>query len=315
MRHAAARPASGAGFTLLEMLIVVVLFGLVLGGLMTVIRRQQAFYRSAGEMMEVRSQADQAFGILARDLRTISSVGGDIFAMTDTSITFRSQLGSSVMCFKSTDRVVVPPVDRLLKRHRLTVWREEPVVGDEVLVFDEGALTNETDDTWRTHSVTGKFSEINGTAGACPAATGFVTAADTGKSWRFTVSPNLSSTIVQGAPIRFGRKAKYALYQAADAQWYVGYQDSTGSGWSARAPVSGPYRSYSATAGASGLNFVYVDAAGNILDPSVAGNRALVSRIDLTIRGITRNVVDIAGKEREQFVDSLAVSVDIRNRQ
>lgn len=303
------------GFTLAEMLIVVVLFGLVVGGLMTVIRQQQAFYRSTGQMMEVRSQADQAFDILPRDLRALSSVGGDITEISDSAITFRAQLGSSVVCSWTGSTFVVPPSSRLMKRHRLTVWRETPDVGDEILVYDDGVEPSEADDVWRTYTIASRASGTVNTANACAPSTGLVVAADTANSWRFTVAETVSPTIVQGAPIRFGRTATYALYQAADGQWYLGYEEFAGGAWTSRSPVSGPHRAYSATAGASGLDFVYLDASGTELDPSVPANLPLVARIDVTVRGMTKNDVNMPGKKREQFVDSLYASVNLRNRQ
>ena len=309
------RRAPRPGITLIEMLIVLILFGIVVGGLMRVIRGQQAFYRSTGQMMEVRSQNDQALGILPRDLRAASSVDGDITAFSDSAITFRSQLGSSVLCAKTTNEVVIPPVGRLFKRHRLTVWREAPTTGDEILIFDEGPLQAEIDDSWKVYSITNVAEPAANSSNACQTTTGFVVAADTAKSFRYTVSPNLSATIGQGAPIRFGRKVRYALYQAADAQWYLGWQDSTNAGWTTRSPVSGPHRAYSETAGESGLEFVYYDAAGNELDPATYANRLLVAQVDLTIRGITRNDIEVPGKTRQQFVDSLVASVNLRNRQ
>src|SRR5688500_8084369 len=147
--------AARAGFTMIEMLITVVLFGLVVGGLMTVIRRQQAFYRSTGQMMEVRSQADQAFGIVPRDLRAISSIGDDIVEMSDSAITFRSQLGSTVLCSKTANVVVAPPAARLMKGHRLSVWREAPAIGDELFIYDDGDEPSEVDDSWKTYEITG----------------------------------------------------------------------------------------------------------------------------------------------------------------
>ncbi|HEX6058027.1 MAG TPA: prepilin-type N-terminal cleavage/methylation domain-containing protein [Gemmatimonadaceae bacterium] len=315
MRAPANPRAPRAGLTLIEMLIVVILFGMVMGTMMTVIRRQQAFYRSASQMMEVRSQADQAFGILPRDLRAISSIGGDIFSMTDSSVTFRSQLGSTVVCAKTTNVLTVPPSSRLFKRHRLTTWRTTPVVGDEILVYDDGEEPSEVDDSWKTYSITAVAKGAVASANACPPSTGFVVAADTADSWRFTVSPNLSATIAQGAPVRFGRKVRYALYEAGNGEWYVGYEDSTGAGWSARGPVSGPHRPFSSTAGASGLNFAFIDDAGTELDPSVPTNAEFVARIDVTIRGMTKNDVVIPGKEQEPLVDSLYASVNLRNRQ
>lgn len=315
MRALTDRRAPRAGLTLVELMIVIVLFGLVMGTMMTVIRRQQAFYRSAGQMMEVRGQADQAFGILPRDLRAISSAGGDITAFSDTAITFRSQLGSAVLCSKTANEIVVPPEARLVKRHRLTAWREEPVAGDQVMIYDDGDLPSEEDDGWATYSITGKAKGAVNSSNACAASTGFVVPADTADSWRFAVTPALSSTIVQGAPIRFARKVRYALYKAANGEWYIGYQDSTGAGWSTRAPVSGPHRAFSATDGESGLTFVYRDDTGAELDPTSPANMPLVARIDLTIRGMTKNDVVIPGKAQEPFVDSLYASVNLRNRQ
>ena len=307
--------AARRGLTLVEMMIVIILFGLVVGGLITVIRRQQAFYRSASQMMEIRSQADQALGILPRDLQAISTAGADIREFSDSGITFRAQLGSSVLCSKTVNVVVVPPVARLMKKHRLTAWRETPAVGDVLFVYDDGAEPSEVDDSWQQYSITGVAKAAVNSANACQPATGFVTAADTADSWRFTVTPNLSATIVQGAPIRFARKVKYALYQAGDDQWYVGYQDSTAAGWSTRAPVSGPHRAYSTVAGKSGLSFVYYDASENELDPTNAANKPLVARIDLTVRGITKNDVDMPGRKRAQYVDSLVSAINVRNRQ
>ena len=211
--------------------------------------------------------------------------------------------------------LVVPPSSRLKKRHRLTVWREEPAVGDQVLVYDDGEEPSEVDDTWKVYSITAKAKGTVNTANACATSTGFVVAADTADSWRFTVSPDLSKTIAQGAPVRFARKVRYALYEAADGRWYIGYQDSTGTGWSARSPVSGPHRAFSTVAGKSGLSFVYRNGAGTVLDPTTPANKTAVARIDLTVRGMTKSEVVIPGRKRGQMVDSLFASVNLRNRQ
>ena len=308
-------PLRRRGFTLLEMLIVIILFGLVMGSMMMVIRQQQSFYRSAGQMMELRSQAGQALGVVPRDLRAISSVGGDITAMSDDAIDFRAQLGSSVVCTVTGSTVVVPPNARLMKQSRLTVWRAQPVAGDQLMIYDDGDEPSEVDDQWRTYTISGVAKGAVNSANACAPGTGFVVPADTADSWRFTVSSAFSTTIRQGAPIRFARATRYTLYQAADGEWYLGYQENTGAGWSAVGPISGPHRAYSATPGESGLSFVYFDAAENELDPTSMANAPNVARIDITVRGRTRNDVVVPGKAREQLVDSLFASVNLRNRQ
>jgi prepilin-type N-terminal cleavage/methylation domain-containing protein len=314
-RAGSGAPASRAGFTLLEMLIVIILFGLVMGSMMLVIRRQQAFYRSAGQMMELRSQAGQALGILPRDLRAISSIGGDITEMSDDQIGFRSQTGSAVVCSFAGSTVVVPPHARLMKGARLTVWREQPVAGDVMMIYDDGDQPSEVDDLWRAYTISGAAKGAVNSANACAPSTGFVTAADTADSWRFTATAAISTTIRQGAPVRFARTTRYSLYEAADDEWYVGFEENVGGAWSTIGPVSGPHRAYSADEGESGLTFVYYDQNGTELDPTNMANAPNVARIDVTVRGRTKNDVVIAGKTKEQVVDSLYASVNLRNRQ
>jgi hypothetical protein len=220
-----------------------------------------------------------------------------------------------VVCSFAGSTVVVPPNARLMKGARLTVWREQPVVGDQMMIYDDGEEPSEVDDVWRTYTISGVAKGAVNSANACLPATGFVTAADTADSWRFTASSALSTTIRQGAPIRFARRTRYSLYQAADGEWYVGFEENVGGAWSAVGPISGPHRAYSATAGESGLSFVYYDEAGTELDPTNIANAPLVARVDVTVRGRTKNNVEIPGKAREQFVDSLYASVNLRNRQ
>jgi len=132
---------------------------------------------------------------------------------------------------------------------------------------------------------------------------------------RITLGSNISATITTGAAIRFVRRVRYSLYQAPDNQWYLGYQDSTSAGWSTRSPVSGPHRAYSAVAGKSGLNFVYRNASGAVLSTATPADMALVARMDITLRGMTRSEVDVPGKLKGKYVDSLFASVGLRNRQ
>jgi hypothetical protein len=202
-----------------------------------------------------------------------------------------------------------------MKGARLTVWRELPVAGDQLMVYDDGDEPSEVDDQWRTYTIAGVATGAVNSANACAVATGFVTAADTANSWRLTLSAAPSATIRQGAPIRLARSTRYSLYEAADGEWYVGFQENTGGGWSTVGPVSGPHRAYSDTEGESGLTFVYYNAAENELDPTSMANAPNVARIDVTVRGRTKNDIVITGKAREQFVDSLYASVNLRNRQ
>lgn len=305
-----------AGFTLLEMLVVVVLLGLVLGVVMRVVVGQQRFYRGAADLMSIRGQMRQAHGVLPADLRGISSVGEDITAFTDSSITFRTQVGSSIVCSVNgalpSSQITIPPTT-LQKRHKLTSWLDEPGVGDRVIIYDDGWFPGNGDDSWSEHTITAWSLRNSTAADRCLPTTGYTTALDAADSYRINVTPALPGTIVQGAPVRFVKTVRYRLYQAADTEWYIGFQDSTAAGWSATYPVSGPHRAYSATAGESGLTFAYFDNTGTALSTATYANRLLVARIDVGVRGRTDAVIEMPGIPRDQYADSLTTTVGLRN--
>src|SRR5262249_39082452 len=127
-----------------------------------------------------------------------------------------------------------------------------------------------------------------------------------------TVSSALPNQVAAGTPIRFYRRVRYALYQASDSRWYLGYCRSMaiGSSCSTLQPVSGPYQAYSATAGQSGLNFYYYDVNGNTTTVPTA-----VARIDIAVRGQSeRPIRAFRGTGSTTFHDTTRVIVGLRNR-
>src|SRR5213596_3798938 len=93
-----AAPSLLAGFTLIELVIAMVLMSLVGGAIVKLLLQQQRFYNSTSDLIQTRQQIRQAAAMLPSDLRGISSVGGDIYAMSDSALEFRSVFGSSVVC-------------------------------------------------------------------------------------------------------------------------------------------------------------------------------------------------------------------------
>jgi prepilin-type N-terminal cleavage/methylation domain-containing protein len=102
-----------AGFSLVELLIVMVMLGIVGGLVVTTVARQQRFYRGASEIMDVRSQMRSAVDILSAELRGISAAGGDIYTgtMTSTDVEFRSNFGSAIACriIPANNQIYIPP--------------------------------------------------------------------------------------------------------------------------------------------------------------------------------------------------------------
>ena len=304
-----ARAQRRSGFTIVELIIAMVLFGIVMGAAMQVILKQQRFYRGAGELLEMRSGLRQGVTMLTSDLRAVYPAEGDIYEWTRSKIGFRSMIGSSIICLMpSTSAIVVPP-RTLVQNNALSAWLTSPVVGDSVLVFDEGPGVGNDDDAWRGYQITA-VATVNGT-NACLPATGYTVSGDIRPSTKFTLSAALPSTVVTGAPMRCFRRVDYGIYQASDSLWYLGASDCLPGRTPTCAsyqPISGPYRPLSGTA-ASGLVLTYFNTAGAELDPATA-SMLNIARIGVIVRGET----DAPFSTDEFQRDSATFTVGLRNR-
>ena len=136
---------------------------------------------------------------LPSDLRAISSVGGDIYAMSDSAIDFRLPTGISTICVLGAGltSVVVPPAT-LASKSGLTTWNSAPVANDSVMIYDEGASSATTDDVWRPYKITAAPG-----VGACPLATNFTsTAAEAAAGITLTLNAAMPATTPAMSGIR-----------------------------------------------------------------------------------------------------------------
>ena len=302
------------GITLPEMMVVLVLLGLVVGGLMTVRVRQQRFYTGTSEIIQTKGSARQAIDILSSELRGISTAtrGGapnnvDIYAMSDASLTFRSQFGGSVLCTIDPTRTVITlPPQTMGAQNALTSFLSDARAGDSVFVFDQGGNPGTNDDTWQRVALARDPG-----VGLCPVAPiGFTaTAAEEALGIEITLDKVLAPNIAIGAPIRFFRPASYSLYQDAAGEWWLGYFSCPANACSTLQPASGPYRPYAAAGGASGLAFAYFDSTG-----APTGDPRSVARIDIIARSQSQYNLDVANVRNRKYQDSLGVSIAVRNR-
>ena len=297
------------GFSLAEIMVALVLLGIVATGIMTVVMRQQQFYRSATEVIDTRQQIRQASNVVPVDLRGVSSVGGDILNMSDSALDVRGNIGSAITCSHNTatQTVTVPPLD-LAGGKYFTTFLTKPQVHDAMLIFDDvGPGT--ADDIWGTYYITA----IDSTLAGCASFTDPV--GDVSKyRYVYTVTPNLSATIIDGAPIRFARGVKYSIYKSpSDNLWWMGYRECRGDGTGCTAvqPVAGPYRSYVASDTInSGLSFVYRDSTG-----ATTASKVDVARVEMFIHGETQAAVALGGGKLKPYRDYVKVTVALRNRQ
>ena len=86
------------GFSLIELLVTTVIAGLVGMTVMMTLRRQERFYRSATEIMTVRSQLRDAGDVLVGDIRSANVARYGFALMTDTAVELFATVGTSVVC-------------------------------------------------------------------------------------------------------------------------------------------------------------------------------------------------------------------------
>ena len=299
------RRASRAGVTLAELLVVLVIMGLVGGVIMRVVLRQQRFYAGAAEITAERADLRDLATSLPTDLRGISSAGGDIYAMTDSSIDFRLPMGISTVCVLGAGlaSIVVPPTT-LSSRSGATSWTAKPVVGDSLLIYDEGASTGIADDSWKQYKVTAAPTTVS-----CPIATGLTkTAAEAAAGVSLAITPALSASPPVGSPIMLFRRAYYGTYVTSSGKTMLTYFDCPGGTCGAATPIAGPFLPHAASG--SGVQVTYYDSAG-----AVTAVKTNVARIDVAVRAQTAAPVALAGGTKSYVRDSLAFTVSLRNRQ
>lgn len=304
-----------SGFSLVELMIVIVLLGIIMGSLMNVILRQQRFYRGASTIIDTRSQLRQAADILPNDLRGISTAtgvgapaGSDIVRLRADSLIFRAMVGSSMLCTIMPGNVIrLPPADSLANTNVLSAWpRGNPVVGDTVFIFNEGGGTGPGDNSWPAYRIVA-VTPLAVPCGATP----YVNAANNGLlGFSITLDRALTAGTVLGAPLRVVRRAIYTNYLASDGKWYLGYAECPNNVCAALQPVSGPYRPRAAAGtGASGFEVTYYDSTG-----AVAGVVGQVHQIKVALRADGQEPVALAGGRSSTFRDSLIIRIGIRNK-
>lgn len=295
------------GFTLTELLVVIVLLAIVGSVLTRTLAKQQQFYRGTSDVMELRTQLRQAAAAMAADVRQISGVGGDFAAgdMRDSSFDFRQTYGTGIICSIAGGRASIglPATGRLSSGAQLTSWVSTPAVGDSILAFSQDSSKSSAFDRWTPYRITGFAANAGNLCGVNP----FTSATDIAPSYTVSLGTALVDSVKVGSPVRFFRRVHYSLYQSSDGNWYLGYC-SPSCGVSAISAIAGPFLPY-AGGGTGGLKLAYIDSTG-----AATTTPANVRRIQVTLRGQTRSPVNISGYKTQTITDSVQFTVAIRNR-
>jgi hypothetical protein len=263
--------------------------------------------------VEGKRSGREAIDLLARELRPIATTsasltphGPDIYAMSDSAITFRAHLGSSVVCAVDADRTTITlPGTNGPVTQRLTTFIVLPRAGDSLFVFDRGATPSRDDDAWHRFAL---GALVGG--GFCPRRPIGLAADDAESAFALTVTLTtpIPITVGVGAPVRFFRPTTYSLYRTSVGDWALGISTCAGGTCSVRQPVSGPYQPPGAS-DANGIALEYFDGSG--APTSTPGS---VARIEVVTRTRSSTPLDIAHIRGTRYRDSLTTSVAIRNR-
>jgi prepilin-type N-terminal cleavage/methylation domain-containing protein len=261
------------GFTLVELLVVVVLGGLLVLAIYQILLTNSRTYAVNNAQIQGQQALRAGMDVLFGELREISAQEDDIVGMGIDSITIRTPRAFGLVC--ATDYSSNPP--------RVTAYRVGPVVqaGDSIHIFADNMPDRARDDVWLTRAVQSVDSTV--TCGGAPAQ-------------RLAV-PNLASTgdtVRLGAPLRAFVTYTYGLITWGGEE-YLGRRISTSG---TPDPLVGPLIPK------RGVSFRYLDSIG-----AVTTVDTLVAQIEVTLRfqSAIRNV------RNQLVRDSLVSRVYIRN--
>ncbi len=294
------------GYTLAELLITLTMLSVIGTVIAQIMMGQQRYYQRTVEQMEVRRELRSALSVLPAELRGLSSIGGDVVDFTASSLTFRSTLGTSLVCAKTgTSTIDIPPLNTA--RALTTSWYQTPVAGDTVfaLRYDSSGVKGEF---WTAHSIT----SVSSATSYCAVSPYIDASRDAAKSrFRIAVSPVLPDSVVVSSALRFTRTGKYSLTQGTSGLWYLSRSEYLAGAWTAAVPFSGPYMA-PAVSGVSGMTLTFYDSTGSLV--GAVANVKKIARIDVLLRAQGLNASGLYGTASTTLIDTVAFSVALRNR-
>ena len=279
------------GFSLVELLVALVLFGAVTAGIYRVLVDNQRLYRAQTQRIDLQQNIRAAVTILPAEFRELDATNGDIKAMSATSITIRAMRQLGFICSPPILGGSLSGVPFTIRSSLFFGTRGFNTATDSVLIYYEGDPATRGDDSWVLGALTGV-----GTAN-CP---------DGEPGQQLTTNlalaasqPNQAGAVPGGAPVRGFETVTYLLYQSGDGDWYLGLRNDGGT-----QPLIGPVRD------GGGLTFSYYDAAG-----AVTTVPAEVALIEIELVGQTAEPIRQADGSLGFKVDSIVTQVALRNNQ
>lgn len=277
-----------SGFTMVELIIALVLFGIVGISIYKLLVSNQRLYYQQTERVNTNQAARAAASILPMEIRELDATdpsgGSDILTASSTGFRYRAMKSVYFACADGAGTSVI------VDRSRWFGIRAADVTTDSLLIFAEGDESTRSDDAWLHANVTAMSS---GTA-----------CSDGSASITFTVAlaSGSISSVLEGAPVRSYQDEQVSLYQDASGDYWLGSQTISKSSGSTSTiqPIVGPLTS-------SGLALAYYDTTG-----TVTADRTKIARIAISVTAQSHDPV-YGSTGIGYLTQSLATDVALRN--
>lgn len=275
------------GFTLVELLIAIVIFGIVSAAIYGLLTRTQRLTRTQAERSTMQANLRTGLGLVTSELRELNTnaTQADIYAMNGTSIEYRGMRGLGFVCDIAEDYVRMP-------RATWDGYRDPVATRDRVMLFVEDDPDLATDDSWVERAVSTVSAE-NCSAGGAGIRLDFGT----------DLPSDTLAMMTVGSPVRTFERMEIAQMSADGETWLGARSVSAGE---TLQPILGPLA-------ASGVSFTYWTAeAGTSTQTSTL---TAVRSVRLVLRGVTENIV-AAGAGTTPWAratDSLITDIRLRN--
>jgi prepilin-type N-terminal cleavage/methylation domain-containing protein len=264
------------GFSLVELLVVIVITGILMTAVTQTLITQQRGYSQQTAVVNARQSSRTVLDLLAVELRELSATDGDLLMADEDSLRFRAfrklgticgiDLGGGTIKLVEIGDVAFQSLDQLL------VYHEE----DDGWVATQAQNATDVDD-------------CNG---------------DEERDRQMTIGSLAITGASLGAPVRGFEEYSYGLLDLED-QWVLGRTDADGNVTALVGPLASPGESGLE----SGLRFVYYDQDGETLSaPLNPAARAQVARIKVTVRGKGLGAATASG----EYLDLLSMQVYLR---
>jgi prepilin-type N-terminal cleavage/methylation domain-containing protein len=297
------------GFTLVELLVVLVLLTIVLGGIYRLLNNTQRISRAQAEHVDMQSNMRAGTLIVPAELRavgfdsvplaTADAIVPDLEDLQANSVKFRAVRSLGLICWTAADQIKVDTT----AAGNYSQLRNPVASQDSLMIFVENDPTITTDDRWVSRGIT----SVSGTT--CPNGDQgllFNTPLSVTAPPASAADPLVYTQLTTGSPVRTFEVMEYSLYQDASGEYYLGARSASDAS-ATRQPVLGPLSS-------SGFGLKYYDENGTEITGNLAADKRNVRAIRATLIGVSsQNVTSTGYGDQQQAVDSVVTLVQLRN--